>query len=270
MRWYCYFQFLNNFNSLILTFKCRLRVYSGSQILIRFLTSVLGELLTNGRDVVELGCGTGCVGVVFGNGFLNLRSLLLTDGNPHAIEIARLNIKSIKSSRNDQIVSLPSSHVLMPVPSSCIIHCEEYLWSFSPKVSASVYKHFNDGKPYNIVLGCELIYYRTDIQLLMSTVMNLTGGDRGLFIHSHVFRVEAIQENFIRSMLTSHNWGTLYVPLHSFVINVELSEHADWYNVVQLISGPVTVINQLLEENIGWRPFLSYRKACEDNFCEKV
>ena len=40
--------------------------------------------------------------------------------------------------------------------------------------------------PIDIVIGCELLYYRTNIEELLSTVLALV--PHGLFIHAHIFR----------------------------------------------------------------------------------
>lgn len=247
-----------------------------------------GKKLTLNANVVELGCGTGCVGLV-GTGFLDIKSLLLTDGNPQAIQIARLNINQLVSNHNAAILPLSSSAVellssslylsapasstllsnytnILSSPSSiCDIHCETFLWSLNSKVSASLYNHFNHKQPFDIVLGCELMYYRTDMNLLLSTVLNLIHRQNGLFIHCHVFRGESVQETALIDILKVYQWSSLTVPINTFVDSVELNQHPDWYNVCLLISGPVDVIHQLLSEHTDWKLFQNYFQPCEYN-----
>ena len=282
----------------------RLRVYTGSHVLIRFLTSAQGKLLTNNCDIIELGCGTGVVGIVgtvdaFAEN--NMRSLLLTDGNPQAIQLTRSNIDyffpnidqhenitiihdhaldshQVSTSPDTSTTTIPLSTVTATSTStSTKIKCTEYLWSRSAQVATSLCTYFNNNQPFDIVLGCELMYYRTDIELLLANVINLTSanttgpsGQKGLFIHSHVFRGDFQQETLLKTIFLQYKWLTLFIPIHTFISPEELYQHPEWYAVIVLISGPGQYIQQLVSQygNLGWTLFLSCKHARDANYLE--
>lgn len=110
-----------------------------------------------------------------------------------------------------------------------------------------------DTKYYDIVLGSELMYFNTDVELMVQTVMELTQ-KKGLFIHGHVFR-EYYQKNQLINLLATHNWTTIEIPHKEFISKEEMKQHGDWYAVRALISGPKEEIEKLREEHPLWKEF---------------
>jgi predicted nicotinamide N-methyase len=100
---------------------------------------------------------------------------------------------------------------------------------------------------FDVVIGCELFYYRTKVEDLLFTVLQLTNNS-GFFIHSHVFRCPG-QDIELISYLKQFGWITLESPLGSFIDPEELDDHPEWYNVHCLISGPEAVLEKILAAN---------------------
>ena len=141
-----------------------LRVYAGAHVLIRFLGSEHGRALLLDQDVVELGCGTGVVGCVCYE-TTGIRQMLLTDGSVEACEIARLNVSQLKS-------ELEKKYSPEFVDEN-FLQIEQLLWGDSESVAGILQKYCND-RPFTVAIGCELMYYKTAIDDLLSTVRKMT------------------------------------------------------------------------------------------------
>jgi predicted nicotinamide N-methyase len=213
------------------------RMYAGAHVAIRFLT-IFKDLIKN-KTVIELGCGTGAVGLL-ANSQARMSRLLLTDGNSDTLHITSKNVSLLCDSPES------SSH----------IKTQQLLWGDNLHINAAIMA--NTTKQFDVVLGCELMYYQTDIALLVSTVLALVSREgnhkSGLFIHSHLFR-RAGQEDELIEILTRHNWTTLEVPHECFLSKEELSYHPEWYRVRTLVSGSMECIQQLLLDRPSWRVF---------------
>eukprot|EP01031_Cornospumella_fuschlensis_P038244 gene38244-46473_t len=208
------------------------RLYAGAHVAIRFTLFAPIDNLLHSNNIVELGCGTGCFGLITA---LNsdVKSLLLTDGTDNTLSIAHMNKR----------------HLL---PDSKNVIIQKLTWGDSEQVSR-VIKEYNGDLPYDVVIGCELMYYLTDIPLLLSTALQLTNY-QGLFIHAHLFR-RAGQEDELIEYLRDVGWNTLEVLIRDFIPIEELSQHPAWYNMRALISGPQDRIASLLAENPSWIVF---------------
>lgn len=196
-----------------------LRLYSGAHVAIRQLAS-LSSLLDN-MSIIELGCGVGGMGLI-GSQLSNYNRLVLTDAEQKTVEGAQVNAQLICShcglmDRLDKIHFSPLS------------------WG-NTESALSIVNTVNEGKPFDVVLGCELTYYRTDMSALVSTVMALTKSS-GLFIHAHLFR-GAGQEQQLIDLFSSHHWMTYELPHRSFISEVELRHHPEWFRMRALVSGP--------------------------------
>lgn len=212
------------------------RMYAGAHVSIRFLTSF--KDLVHQKTVIELGCGTGAVGLL-ANSQAKMSTLLLTDGNSDTLEITAKNISIICNTSE----------------SSIHIKTQQLLWGNQIHVNKAI--SANSSSQFDVVLGCELMYYQTDIGLLLSTVLSLIAGEgakSGLFIHSHLFR-RAGQEEELIEILSRFNWTTLEVPHECFLSAEELSYHPEWYRVRTLVSGSLECIHQLLIDHPDWRIF---------------
>lgn len=217
------------------------RLYAGAHVATRFILSFC-DLVQN-ASVIELGCGTGIFGI-FALKFGRPKKVVLTDGMESTLEIAKRNISHLLTIPNyDQNVLKLEWDV-----KDDIIRAKELL---------------NDGQPFDIVLGCELMYYRTDVGQLCRTVLSLCGNN-GLFLHCHLFRRPGQEEELIK-FLDQHNWTTLEVPCESFISADELNCHADWYNMRILVSGPREKLETIHITYSSWIPFVAEPEAPTDS-----
>jgi len=213
------------------------RMYAGAHVAIRFLAAH-SELLLN-RSVIELGCGTGAVGLL-ANEHANIRKLVLTDGNRDTLVITERNIHKFNESKLDTAIKVDDQLLI---------------WGCDVDIANVI--SMNNDNPYNVVVGCELMYYQTDIDLLLSTVMKLMtkdGKTTGVFIHAHLFRRSGQEQELIDHLLAYH-WTTIEIPPKTFLAKEELSYHPEWYRVRTLISAPAEVIEGLLAVYPQWRLF---------------
>ena len=219
------------------------RIYIGAHVMSQFLASNLAKDLLTNKNVLELGCGTGLVGLVclYNN---TLKKLILTDGNNNACNIAQLNISSIGLNPTQQNQ----------------IYCKQLIWNSDPQYSLNFINNENNSQPFDVILGCELMYYKTDMNQLLHTVLNLTNYN-GIFIHSHVFRAHSLEKE-MHTIFTQYHWNTLLVPIHTFIPLSELGTHTAWYQVCTLISGPNEVIDRLLQCHSDWTMFTTCEEAC--------
>lgn len=223
-----------------------LRIHGGAHVAIRFLLKH-PEFIQDKR-VCELGCGTAVVGLLGTNGGIFSSHLVLTDGNLEAVAIASQNVEQLSLVPNNSKISCrqllwgSKSDVDVMVKSLSIIFEKEYMNEPEEEIIATnqfrksySLEKIATSKHFDVVVGCELFYYRTNIQDLLTTVLHLTDNS-GVFIHSHVFRRPG-QDTELINFLDRFNWITLEIPIESFVDEEELFNHPEWYNVHCLISG---------------------------------
>lgn len=70
------------------------RLHGGAYVAIRAIAKL--PFLFEGKRVLELGTGSGVVGIVASK-LSPLASIALTDGNARALDIARMNAKSVRN-----------------------------------------------------------------------------------------------------------------------------------------------------------------------------
>lgn len=140
---------------------------------------------------------TGGVGVasIVACSTTELEHALLTDGNDDVIAIAKLNI-------DNAALSLPGG--------SGRASAVKYSWGdISPGALTG---------GFDVVLGAELTYYNTDMNLLVSTVVRLLnegkaeGENSGLFIHAHIFRKQDQEEELIQCF-SDVGWSSAEVDM---------------------------------------------------------
>jgi hypothetical protein len=201
------------------------RLYAGAHVAIRSFLKL--KDLFQSQSVIEIGCGTGVVGCILGK-YCQITNLILTDGNEETLNITRQNLQhfypedSYETNQKKAMV-LYWEKLMNPIesPSSTII---------------SILQQSNSGKPFDIVIGCELMYYTTDISTMMSTVLALTEGN-GLFFHVHLFRRNSLATELIE-YLQQYDWITYEANIINIVEEQELIDHCEWYRVRILLSGP--------------------------------
>eukprot|EP01038_Epipyxis_sp_PR26KG_P007039 gene7039-9611_t len=222
------------------------RLYSGAHVAIRCLHTLCLSGLLRGKTVIEIGCGIGGMGFV-GASHGQYKMLVLTDGDDEALETASKNYHHLYN------------------PYDCDnIQISKLVWGDQISLN-NLLKKINDDQPFDVVIGCELMYYSTDINLLLSTVKSLCHVNNGIFIHGHLFRRDGQIEEFIDE---SHaiGWNSLEIPCHEFLSDDELTQHPEWYRVRMLISAPINTINNLLCKNSNWILFQPEQiEVCDDN-----
>jgi predicted nicotinamide N-methyase len=212
-----------------------LRLYSGGHVAIRLLLKYC-KLVQNKR-IVELGCGVGAFGLL-GCSKVDFMKLLLTDGE----------------AKTEHLVNLNTSSIYGHTDNSCKVQYSQLLWGSIDQIQ-EIKNTKNDSQPFDVVIGCELMYYRTNMKDLVDTVMQLTDCS-GLFIHAHLFR-KAGQECELIEQFSLHDWCTYEVPHRHFIDADELNHHPEWYKVRSLVSGPRLLMEQLVTaaEYSSWRLF---------------
>lgn len=224
--------------------------------------------IKSGCSVIEIGCGTGLCGLI-GCRNLKLERLTLTDGNESSIEIVRKNTLHIypdnaPNSRPGHI----ESQVLWWGDFKRIVTLKEDLPSDVETARQSV----ADLRAYDIVIGFELIYYRTDLNTLVDTVVQLTNnccssrmqnqtkasaGDddsiidgeneqgQGLFIHAHIFRDPHLGNQLVKLLWERYQWRTVEVPYTCILSEQQAEQHPDWLQTRCLISGHADLVDKL-------------------------
>jgi predicted nicotinamide N-methyase len=218
-----------------------LRTYSGAQVAVRHL--VKHSELIESANVVELGSGTGVFGLL-GCSKGNVRRLVLTDGEERACQVINKNIEYINATTPDQIRQTSSAVLKW----GNVLSITEVLQMLNEQdIQSDKSLHFD------VVLGCELMYFNTEVNVLVDTVMALTGG-RGLFVHTHLFRAPD-QEQTLIDYLSRFGWTTLETPVEDFILNEELQHHIEWRRMRPLVSGPRETMEKLALTYPTWRVF---------------
>ena len=234
------------------------RLYSGAHIGIRFL--IKHSQVLNGKSVCELGCGIGAFGLV-SNLTGNMSTLILTDAEESTLQICRENALQLS-----QLVPQNNRKNDLHV-SSTNIYCELLNWNDSSSIFSDLLLRANNGKLVNIVIGCELMYYRTDVKALVSAVMRLVEPENGLFVHSHLFRRCGQAEELIHH-LAQYDWISYEASHRSFISEEELMEHPEWYRVRQLVSGPRlgAALREWKAQNSDWVVFSADKDDDENDY----
>jgi hypothetical protein len=283
-----------------------LRVYAGAHVLVRLL-GLFPRILdydfndersseTRSGGIIELGCGTGVVGILglvaltkdrmttlfnkedfysstfkteetseSNNKVENLLPLLMcTDGSLSAIELTRMN-QALHLSKHGNVKA------------------ERLYWTSDPAPIHAFLNEHNGGRPFSVVLGSELFYYRTKPDELLKTVFHLLGGigdmtynsdddnnmvlkqqhqqqpqktmntnspslpTTALFIHTHIFRGgHSTHESKIIRFFKSLNWVTYEIPLKYLVPSPK--ERLCFPSARCLISGELGIVEKVLED----------------------
>lgn len=265
-----------------------LRIHGGAHVAIRFL--LMHPHLIEDMKICEVGCGTGVYGLIGTRGGSISAHLALTDGNAAAVTIALQNTDQLVSATNLSKVScakllwgsddyvddlIESLGTVLSQHSNEVHGISSEFIANHDKLSVGQIENADDfignkNRHFDIVIGCELFYYRTNIDELLSTVLRLTK-NAGLFIHSHVFRRSG-QDLELIEYLSRWNWSTAVIPIQRFVSQKELEEHPEWFSVHCLVSGPADRISELLisenrarSANIGDVPSLFSSDNADSN-----
>lgn len=227
-----------------------LRAYSASQLIVRFL--VKHNELLHGKKIVELGCGVGVVGLL-GVTFCRPKLVVLTDGQTHTQSVVDQNIELVQATREANAPPWVFTSLK---------------WGNSMEIADTLdicAEHCGHPRKFDVVLGCELMYYGTNVTDLLYTVFALTN-HTGLFIHGHFFRKDG-QEDELIVELAKYQWSTIEVPCIEFISPEELGQNALWLRARMLVSGPDDVIAQLRAEHPDWITFQELVVSPEPSDC---
>jgi hypothetical protein len=226
-----------------------LRIYSGAHVAIRLLQHY-SYLLLNHRTI-ELGCGVGTFGLI-GSRSCRLKSLFLTDGECSALKMAKQNINLMYGDSMCDILNVGNrfnihSTILKELE---FIQCEILLWNKDSEGTSQLIE-FNGGQKFDSVIGCELMYYRTEVPALLETVFRLINPEIGIFIHAHLFRKDGQAEEMIE-WFHANNWETYEVPHACFISESEMKDHPEWFKIRALISGHREKLASLARDHTEW------------------
>lgn len=202
-----------------------LRVCCATLSLIRLL-SRCRSLLTDKR-VLELGCGTGVVGL----SLLRLAApsvLVLTDGNPSAVDLTRANVE-----RNASECSA--------------VTCRRLLWSSRDDVEL-VREQYG---AFDVIIGAELLYFNIVVSELVGVVLDLATPSGGVFLHSHLCRKEG-QVAEIALLFRERGWITVQLNQGSLFESSELNEQPSWTAVRTLVSGPESAVKGFVRTSLAF------------------
>lgn len=204
------------------------RLYAGGHVGIRFLQFL--SPIVNHKALLELGCGTGIIGLslLLEDPISSPAKLLLTDGALPTLQITEKNVQKILSTSS----------------SSCSVTIQELLWGNTSHLTQAL--QYNCSKFYDIIIGCELMYFSTDIPLLFSTINGLMDREEGIFVHVHHFRRDQ-QETEMIEECQKYDWITVEVSKSNFISRKELDQHPEWYQIRALITGRKAAVERIVE-----------------------
>eukprot|EP00636_Phaeomonas_parva_P012325 CAMPEP_0118861580 /NCGR_PEP_ID=MMETSP1163-20130328/7070_1 /TAXON_ID=124430 /ORGANISM="Phaeomonas parva, Strain CCMP2877" /LENGTH=182 /DNA_ID=CAMNT_0006795407 /DNA_START=263 /DNA_END=807 /DNA_ORIENTATION=- len=135
------------------------RPYGGAMVFCDALggSAALRSLLGGGSRVAELGCGVGLVGLALAR--CRAAALVLTDGEASTVDLARRNVEAAG------------------VGTGTEVRCMRLGWGSAEELAAVQGTQPSGG--FDVVLGTDLMYYRTDVPELVNCAAGLLLGAGG-------------------------------------------------------------------------------------------
>jgi hypothetical protein len=99
---------------------------------------------------------------------------------------------------------------------------------------------------FDVVLGCELMYYSTEVEAFVAVTTTLAG-QHGVVLHAHIFRKHGQLEDLLSCFIRA-GYCTYTVDLESFIDKAELAEHPDWLSCRVLLSGDKIAVHTILDD----------------------
>ena len=119
--------------------------------------------------MIELGCGVGAMGLALSQ---ICSKVLLTDGEESTLDIARLNV----GERENVVIRRLS-------------------WEEEGEVE----RILEEEGAFDLVVGCDLLYYSVDVEELFRCVLRLIEtSSSSLFLHSHIIRLPQGEEELLK------------------------------------------------------------------------
>ena len=119
-----------------------------------------------------MGCGCGAVSLIGTHLAKKCSVLTLTDGNEDAVSLAKENF--------DNYLKIWKS-------TEAIVNFSTLLWG-AIDICNKLCQDMNEKRRYDIAIGCELFYYRTEIDALLTTAMNLISSN-GNILNIIIFHI---------------------------------------------------------------------------------
>ena len=214
------------------------RMHQGAHVLIRLLAKK-AHLLCDRSSWIEIGAGSGIVTLAALSAMNYCTSkrprVVITDGNEKCLSLIAANYNSLYTSK------------ALSLQESMDIKIMKLHWGNKHDANHSL--AFNDHKPFDIIVGSELIYYRADPVKLVETVTNLAGPNT-IFIHAHIVRVAGMGTELAR-LLERVGFNTYEYNIGDIVGDDELTKNPGFHEVRTLISVPRSQEENILKATLG-------------------
>jgi len=212
------------------------RPYSASIAFLHFIKA-FGHLL-DGASVIELGGGIGACGLYLAHRQRSSSRIVITDGEPIAVEIAKRNRSFLNLSQVD---------------------IRRFLWSTDPnEIRRQLVDDENDESlQVQYVIGTDLLYYKTDAVVLMATIDALLAKDGVAFLPG-IVRSLTLPDQLVQAA-SKHGLEITTLQLELFVDEPNLESIVSWYNIQFLtVVRRECVLPEALKEvleSVGQKPF---------------
>ena len=211
------------------------RIHQGVHVLIRFLAK-RAHILRNQDSWLEIGAGSGMGTLAALTAMCRQNSnrprVVITDGNEKCLSLIRANYHSLLAS----LFLMGGEMEVMRLN-----------WGDEDDINCLL--AINNHKPFDVIVGSELIYYRVDPNHLVQTVTRLAGPNT-IFIHAHILRVAGMGTELV-SLLEEKGFDTYEYNVEDIVDYKELANNPSFREVRTLVTVPRNQGNEILETIMG-------------------
>jgi ribosomal protein L11 methylase PrmA len=209
------------------------RPWSGCMAFLQFAHAFPEIFKSADINVLELGCGIGVCGLLLAKHH-EAASVVMTDGEPMALEIAKKNRQRLGVKKNAQVQRL-----LWDVDSSKIM--DQLLG--------------RQQQSFDYVVGSDLFYYKTDAQALFATIASTC--QTAAFLPG-IVRSQA-QLHQISELAEMYGFTVKMLTMSRFITEKHMDVIVGWYNIrfFVLLKKGARIPHELLSamEKAGQRPF---------------
>jgi predicted nicotinamide N-methyase len=208
------------------------RPYSGCIAFLQFAQAFPEIFKQSNLNVLELGGGIGVCGLLLAK-YYEAASVVMTDGEPMALEIAKKNRQRLGVEKNAQVQRL-----LWDVDSSKIMD-----------------QLLGRQQSFDYVVGSDLLYYKTDAQALFATIASTC--QTAAFLPAIVRSQELLHQIF--ELAETYGFTVRTLKVSRFLSENHMDAIVAWYNIrfLVLLKKGVRLPDELLSamEKAGQRPF---------------
>jgi tRNA A58 N-methylase Trm61 len=181
--------------------------------------------------VLELGGGIGACGLLLAKHH-EAASIVVTDGEPMALEIAKKNRQRLGVEKNAQV--------------------QQLLWNVD---SSKVMDQLGRQHSFDYVVGSDLLYYKTDVHALFATIASTC--QTAAFLPAIVRSQELPHRIF--ELAETYGFTVKTLEVSRFISEKHMDTIVAWYNIrfFVLLKKGVRIPNELVSamEQAGQRPF---------------